>query len=120
MGKGFSNYRKSVLGGGGGGMAGMGNMQALREQALKMQQEIEEAQDKIANAEFEGQSGGGAVKVIMTGEKKITGVKLSPEMVDPDDIEMLEDLIVAAANDGYAKAERFAKEVMPNGADGLF
>lgn len=115
MSKGFSNYRKSVMGGGGG----MPNMQQLMEQAQKMQEDLAAAKEQIAEAEFEGSSGGGSVKVTMTGDKKLTAVKISPDVVDVDDLEMLEDLIIAAANDADRKAEEYIKETMPEGANGL-
>ncbi len=115
MGKGFSNYRKQVLGGGGG----MPNMQQLMEQAQKMQQDLEEAKAKIAEAEFEGTSGGDAVKVTLSGEKKLVSLQLKPEIVDPEDVEMLEDLIIAAYNDAFDKAEKFTQETMPSGTEGL-
>lgn len=115
MGKGFSNYRKQVL----GSQGGMPNMQQLLEQAQKMRQDLEEAKAKIAEAEFEGSSGGDAVKVTISGEKKLLSVSLKPEIVDPEDVEMLEDLVVAAFNDAFDKAEKFASETMPNGTEGL-
>ena len=97
-----------------------GNMANLMKQAQKMQRQMEEQQKEMESKEFTATAGGGAVEITVSGSREILKVKLAEEVVDPDDIEMLEDLIVAAANDGYAKAEKFAKEVMPNGADGLF
>lgn len=117
MAKGFSNYRKQVLGGGGGAMP---NMQQLMEQAQKMQADLAEAKEEIAEATFEGVSGGGMVKITISGDKKMKGVAISPDAIDADDIEMLEDLIVAAFNDASAKADDFANQKMPEGANGLF
>ena len=97
----------------------MPNMQQLMEQAQKMQQDLEEAKAKIAESSFEGTSGGDAVKVTLSGEKKILSLALKPEVVDPEDVEMLEDLIIAAYNDAFDKAEKFAAETMPSGAEGL-
>ena len=102
----------------GGGM----NMQSLMKQAQKMQQEMqdkmEKAQEELENATLTGTSGGGMVEVECTGLKKITSVRIKPEIVDPDDIEMLEDLVVAAVNDAIAKAEELDKSLkgdMPAG-----
>ena len=92
-----------------GGMGG-GNMQNLMRQAQKMQEEMlrqqKEAEEKLANTVLSASSGGGMVTVEITGDKKITSVKIKPEAVDPDDVEMLEDLITAAmkqANDQSSK-----------------
>ena len=102
----------------GGGM----NMQSLMKQAQKMQQEMqdkmEKAQEELENTTLTGTSGGGMVEVECTGLKKITSVRIKPEIVDPDDIEMLEDLVVAAVNDAIAKAEELDKSLkgdMPAG-----
>ena len=77
----------------------------MQEQMLKMQQEMEEKQ-------FEATAGGGAVKVVVSGKREVTAIELKPEVVDPDDIEMLEDLIVAAVNEGIKKVEAIAQEQM--------
>ena len=87
-----------------GGFGG-GNMQQLMRQAQKMQQEMMEAQEELKTIEVTGASGGGLVEVTMTCEKQVVGRKIKPEAVDPDDIEMLEDLIIASFNDAVAKAE---------------
>ncbi len=87
-----------------GGFGG-GNMQQLMRQAQKMQQEMMEAQEELKTIEVTGASGGGLVEVTMTCEKQVVGIKIKPEAVDPDDIEMLEDLIIASFNDAAAKAE---------------
>lgn len=97
-----------------GGMGGFGgaNMQNLMRQAQKMQEDMLKAQEELAQATVEGTSGGGMVTVTMTGKKEITGVKLKKEAVDPDDIEMLEDLIVAAIKDADNKAEELSANKM--------
>ena len=82
-----------------------GNMQQIMQQARKMQEDLQKAQENLANETVTGNAGGGMVEVTMTGKKIITGVKLKREAVDPDDVEMLEDLIVAAINDATKKAE---------------
>ena len=81
----------------GGGMPG--NMANLMKQAQKMQRQMEEQAKEMETKEFTATAGGGAVEVTMSGTKKITKVKLDEEVVDPDDVEMLEDLIVAAVNE---------------------
>ena len=94
----------------GGFGGGMGNMQQLMRQAQKMQQEMMEAQEELKTIEVTGTSGGGLVEVTMTCEKQVSAVKIKPEAVDPDDIEMLEDLIVASFNDATAKVEEIREE----------
>lgn len=94
----------------GGFGGGMGNMQQLMRQAQKMQQEMMEAQEELKTIEVTGVSGGGLVEVTMTCEKKVVAVKIKPEAVDPDDIEMLEDIIVASFNDACAKADEVREQ----------
>lgn len=94
------------------GFGGMGNMQQLMKQAQKMQQELAEAQEALKEMEVTGTSGGGLVEVTMTCEKQVSSLSIKPEAVDPDDIEMLEDLIVAAFNDASAKADQVKEEKM--------
>ena len=103
------------MGGFGGGM----NMQSLMKQAQKMQADMQ-AQMAKAEEELEntGTSGGGMVEVSITGKKKVTGIKIKPEIVDPDDIEMLEDLITASVNDALEQADKLEKSLkgdMPQG-----
>lgn len=102
----------------GGGM----NMQSLMKQAQKMQAEMQEkmekAQEELDSTVLTGTSGGGMVEVSCTGSKKITAVTIKPEIVDVDDIEMLQDLIVAGVNDALAKADELEKSLkgdMPGG-----
>lgn len=102
----------------GGGM----NMQNLMRQAQKMQadmqEKMEKAEEELENTTLTGTSGGGMVEVTCTGKKKITSVSIKPEIVDPDDIEMLEDLVVAAVNDAINKADELEKSLkgdMPSG-----
>lgn len=82
-----------------------GNMSNLMKQAQKMQKQMEESTKELETKEFTATAGGGAVEVTVTGKKEVTKVKLAPEVVDPDDIEMLEDLIVAATNEALRKME---------------
>ena len=109
--------------GGFGGFGGGGNqMQQLMKQAQKMQQEMQKAQEELEDAEIIGSSGSGMVTVTMNGKKDITAISINPDVVDVDDIEMLEDLIVAAINDGYSKAEKLSKDKLGplGGGAGLF
>ena len=101
----------------GGGMPG--NMNNLMKQAQRMQRQMEESQKELETKEFTAQAGGGAVEVTVTGKKEITKVKLSEEVVDPDDIEMLEDLVVAAANEALRMAEEANTEMMGKMTGGL-
>ena len=101
----------------GGGMPG--NMSNLMKQAQKMQRQMEESQKELETKEFTAKAGGGAVEVTVTGKKEITKVKLSEEVVDPDDIEMLEDLVMAAANEALRMAEEASAEVMSKMTGGL-
>lgn len=103
-----------AYGGFGGGM----NMNALMQQAKKMQEQMLKAQEELENAEVEGKAGGEMVKVIMNGKKEVKSIKLDRTAVDPDDVEMLEDLIIVAIKDAQAKAEELANNKMPMGGMG--
>jgi hypothetical protein len=104
----------------GGFQGGMpGNMSNLMKQAQKMQKQMEEAQAKLDDLEVTATAGGGAVEVTATGKREITKVKLSQEVVDPDDVEMLEDLIVAATNEALRKVDEASKESMSKITGGL-
>ena len=98
--------------GGFNGFGGGNQMQNLMKQAQKMQEEMLKAQQALEDAEVEGTAGGGLVKVTMSAKKVVTGIEINPDAVDLDDITMLEDLIVAALNDGYAKADKIYNEKM--------
>ena len=88
--------------GGRGGMGG-GNKNQLLQQAQRMQREMAKAQEEIAAMTVEATAGGGAVKVIVGGDKQIRELKVLPAVVDPDDVEMLEDLILVAVNDAFSQ-----------------
>ena len=96
-----------------------GNMNNLMKQAQKMQKQMEEATKELEEKEITAAAGGGAVEVTISGKREVTKVKLSEEVVDPEDIEMLEDLIVAATNEALRKAEEAGAEVMNKMAGGL-
>ena len=101
----------------GGGMPG--NMANLMKQAQRMQRQMEENQKELETKEFTAKAGGGAVEVTVTGKKEITKVKLSEEVVDLDDIEMLEDLVMAAANEALRMADEANAELMGKMTGGL-
>ena len=95
-----------------GGMGMPGNMNNLMKQAQKMQKQMEENQKALEEKEFTATAGGGAVEVKMSGKKELLSVKLTEEVVDPDDIEMLEDLIVAAVNEAIRAVDEDASKTM--------
>ncbi len=103
----------------GGGMGMPGNMSNLMKQAQKMQRQMEENQKELEEKEYTAAAGGGAVEVTVSGKKEITKVKLSEEVVDPDDIEMLEDLIMAAANEALRQMEEESQNAMSKLTGGL-
>lgn len=96
-----------------------GNMSNLMKQAQRMQRQMEESQKELETKEFTAKAGGGAVEVTVTGKREVTKVKLSEEVVDPEDIEMLEDLVVAAANEALRKVDEANAEVMGKMTGGL-
>ena len=91
--------------GGVGGFPGGGNMNNLMKQAQKLQKQMEESQKELENSEFEASTGGGAVSVKVNGKKEVLSVNIKEEVVDPDDVEMLEDLILSAVNEALRKAD---------------
>ena len=93
-----------------GGMPG--NMNNLMKQAQRMQRQMEEASKAMEEAEVTSTAGGGAVEVTVSGKKEILKIKLSPEVVDPDDIEMLQDLIVAGVNEAISSIEKTNNDAM--------
>ena len=100
-----------------GGMPG--HMNNLMKQAQKMQKQMEENQKALEEKEFTATAGGGAVEVTVSGKREVVKVKLSEEAVDPDDVEMLEDLIVAATNEALRQAEEAAASAMSALTGGL-
>ena len=94
----------------GGGMPG--NMNNLMKQAQRMQRQMEENQKELETKEFTASVGGGAVEVTVTGAKEVTKVVLSKEAVDPDDIETLQDMIMAAVNEAISQAEEASNAAM--------
>lgn len=100
-----------------GGMPG--NMNNLMKQAQRMQRQMEEKSKEMGEKEWEATAGGGAVTVKVSGKKEILSVKLDEEVVDPDDIEMLEDLIVAATNEALRKVDEESGAAMSKLTGGL-
>ena len=100
-----------------GGMPG--NMANLMKQAQKMQRQMEEQAKEMETKEFSATAGGGAVEVTVSGAKKVLKVKLDEEAVDPDDVEMLEDMIMAAANEALRKMEEDTAAVMSKLTGGM-
>ena len=100
-----------------GGMPG--NMNNLMKQAQRMQRQMEDSQKELEVTEYTAKAGGGAVEITVTGKKEIKKVKLSQEVVDPDDVEMLEDLIVAAMNEAMKMADEANNEIMSKMTGGL-
>ncbi len=94
----------------GGGMPG--NMANLMKQAQKMQRQMEENQKELEEKEFTAKAGGGAVEVTVSGKRQITQIKLSEEAVDPDDIETLEDMIMAAVNEALRRVDEASSSSM--------
>lgn len=98
-------------GGFAGGMPGM-NMNNLMKQYQKMQKKLEETQEELAKKEYIGQAGGGAVKIVISGEKKVLKVSLDKDAVDPEDVETLEEMIALAANQALTEIEKDSSQEM--------
>lgn len=88
---------------------GMGNLQRM---AMQMQQEMERIQAELAETQVEGSAGGGAVRAVVTGKQTLVSVTIDPAAVDPDDVEMLQDLVTAAVNDALDGSRRLAEQKM--------
>ena len=103
---------------------GGGNMQSLMAQAQKMQKQMQEkmakAEEELNNAEISGSAGGGMVNVVVDGHKNVKSISIKPEAVDPEDVEMLEDLILAALNEANGKAEEMSSSLKGDNFGGLF
>ncbi|MBU8920201.1 YbaB/EbfC family nucleoid-associated protein [Bacillus sp. FJAT-29953] len=98
---------------------GMGNMQNMMKQVQKMQKKMAEAQEQLGQEKIEGTAGGGMVTVVVTGHKEVVDVQIKPEAVDPDDVEMLQDLVLAAVNDALKKADELSNNTMGQFTKGL-
>ncbi len=103
----------------GGMMPGGMNMNNIMKQAQKMQKQMEEAQQNIESKELETTSGGGAVKVVINGKKEIKNISISPDVVDPDDVEMIEDLVMSAVNEAIRQMEELSSKEMGKFTGGM-
>jgi DNA-binding YbaB/EbfC family protein len=97
----------------------MKDIMGLMKQAQAMQQKLQDAQAELDNLEVEGSAGGGVVTVKISGKGNLKAISIDPSLMDPDEKEILEDLVVAAMNDARAKADRVAQERMENLTKGL-
>ena len=102
-----------------GGQGGMGNMAGMMKQIQKAQNEIKKMQDKVKQQTIEVSSGGGAVKIVMDGEKHVQSLTIAPAAVDPEDVEMLQDLISAAFNEATKKVDDMLMSEMGKMTSGL-
>ncbi|WP_408069554.1 YbaB/EbfC family nucleoid-associated protein [Butyrivibrio sp. JL13D10] len=100
-----------------GGMPG--NMNNLMKQAQRMQRQMEESQKELETKEFKASAGGGAVEATVTGSKKLTNITIAKDAVDPDDVEMLQDMILAAVNEAMDQAEKAQGDIMGKMTGGL-
>ena len=100
-------------------MAKQMNMQQMMKQARKMQEQLAQAEERLAQTEVSSSAGGGMVKVTATGDQHITSIKIDPEAVDPNEVEMLEDMILAAVNDALSSAQQLASQQMSALTGGL-
>ena len=94
------------------GMGGAGNMSAMLQQAQKMQEDMAALQEDLDNREYDISAGGGAVSLKINGKKEIVELNIAPEIVDPDDVETLADIIIAAVNEGISKVEKVSETEM--------
>lgn len=97
----------------------MNNMNQMMKQVKKMQEQMMKAQEELVNKSVEGSAGGGVVTVIANGHKKIENIVIKPEAVDPEDIEMLQDLILTAVNDALSKVDEIANNDMGKFTGGM-
>ena len=104
--------------GGYGGMGGMNQMQMMK-QAQKMQQDLLKMQEELEQAEYTATAGGGVVSATVSGKRQLTALEIDPEAVDPEDVEMLQDMVIAAVNEALRKAEDTANQNMSRLTGGL-
>ncbi|MDD6351927.1 MAG: YbaB/EbfC family nucleoid-associated protein [Lachnospiraceae bacterium] len=107
----------SKRGGFPGGMPG--NMNNLMKQAQRMQRQVEEAQKDLETKEITASAGGGAIEVTVSGKREVTKVKIDPEAVDPEDVETLEDLVMAAVNEALHQVDEQSQAVMSKFTGGM-
>lgn len=95
------------------------DLDALMQQAMAMQRQLADAQDQAATTEVEGRAGGGSVSITMTGTGEVTAVRIAPEVVDPDDVELLEDLVLAALRDAGQRVADLQADALGGGLGNL-
>jgi DNA-binding YbaB/EbfC family protein len=100
-------------------MIEMNNMNQMMKQVKKMQEQMLKAQEELGGKVIEGSSGGGVVTVEVSGHKKVLSITIKPEAVDPDDVEMLQDLVLTAVNDALSKADELANDDMGKFTGGM-
>ena len=110
--------KSGFRGGGYGGMGGMNQMQMMK-QAQKMQQDLLKMQEELEQALYTATAGGGVVTATVSGKRELTALEIKPEAVDPDDVEMLQDMVIAAVNEALRKAEETASQNMSKLTGGL-
>ncbi len=98
---------------------GMPNMNNLMKQAKKMQKQMEKTQAELENKEVTATAGGGVVEVVVTGKRELKSITIDPEVVDSDDVETLEDLVMAAVNEGLRQAEELTNKEMAKVTGGM-
>ena len=98
---------------------GPSNMQGMIKQAQKMQEEMQKAQEKLEAKEYKAAAGGGAVEAVVSGKKEIVSLTIKPEVVDPEDIDMLQDLIISAINEGLRQVEEESNDQMQKITGGM-
>ena len=107
-----------------GGFGGGGNMQQLMRQAQKMQEQMTKAQEELDEKVYEASAGGGMVTCKVSGKRELLELTIKPEAVDPDDVEMLQDMILAAVNEALREGEKVREDTMgklaPAGMGGMF
>ena len=102
-----------------GGFGGGANMQQLMRQAQKMQQQMEQMQQQLEEQSYEASAGGGMVTVTVTGKREIASIHIDPQVIDPEDSEMLEDLVKEAVNEALRKGEEAREAAMGKMAPGM-
>ncbi|MGN1002065.1 MAG: YbaB/EbfC family nucleoid-associated protein [Oscillospiraceae bacterium] len=104
--------------GGYGGMGGMNQMQMMK-QAQKMQQDLLKMQEELEQAQYTASAGGGVVSATVSGKRELTALEIQPDAVDPEDVEMLQDMVIAAVNEALRKAEDASAQSMSRITGGL-
>ena len=97
----------------------MGNMAKMMKQVQKMQEQMKKLQEELEHKTVEASSGGGAVRVVVTGKQKIVSIEISPEAVDPEDVEMLQDMVLVAVNEALQKSQDMMNDEMESITGGV-